>query len=345
MTVWRQWSSRSSVWTRTRGGGGVSPQADGPDVVGAVGDGDDLQVGPSLEHGVEFSAEHRLQRRLLRLRHACDGQCIEPLALGIVERQRRAARLLIAGRPLRAPELRARAFAFLGSLRVFHRNHHPIKRDRHRHRLVGHHRRLAQRRLERFAVRLPARAQPLGQAVQRALRRRKVCPARAAVPRRRSASSAPPRSSPDAPPTASSAPREIVGVGRIACGSARLVASEWEWLVPPASAHNFACIKPVLLRRPLPVSMHSTERRAQYPRSRSSFTKFMLEHEPPHPRSATRFPGTDRPVLATLREQAMTESLRLWAVGTPRGPGAQNGVAAGRHRVRPGVGARLRRSP
>ena len=56
-----------------------------PVVVRPVGDGDHLQVGPSPEHGVELGTEHRLQRRLLRLGHAREGQCIEPLALGIVE--------------------------------------------------------------------------------------------------------------------------------------------------------------------------------------------------------------------------------------------------------------------
>ena len=34
-------------------------------------------------------------------------------------------------------------------------------------------------------------------------------------------------------------------------------------------------------------------------------------------------PGTDRPVLAELRERAMTETLRLWAVGAPYGAKAE----------------------
>ena len=67
-----------------------------PVVVGPVGDGDHLQVGPSPEHGGEFGAEHRLQRRFLRLGHARDGQGIKPFPFAIVDRQRRATRLLVA---------------------------------------------------------------------------------------------------------------------------------------------------------------------------------------------------------------------------------------------------------
>ena len=57
-----------------------------PVVVHPVGDGDDLQVGPSPERGLELGAEHRLRRRLLRLGHACEGNGIDAIILDIVER-------------------------------------------------------------------------------------------------------------------------------------------------------------------------------------------------------------------------------------------------------------------
>ena len=66
------------------------------------------------------------------------------------------------------------SFLPLPSLRVFHRHHHPIERHRHRDRdrLIGHHRCVAQCRLKRLSVCLPARTQPpWAKAVQRGLRR------------------------------------------------------------------------------------------------------------------------------------------------------------------------------
>ena len=55
-----------------------------------------------------------------------------------------------------------------------------------------------------------------------------------------------------------------------------------------------------------------------------------------------RLPGTDRPVLAVLREQAMTESLRLWAVGAPIG--AKDELRARGYRWMPETTAGIARS-
>ena len=82
-----------------RGGLGSQPIEIAPVVARPVGNGDHVQVGSYPKHCVELCAEHRLQRRLLRLGHAREGDGIEPLALGIVERQRRTACLLIPCRP------------------------------------------------------------------------------------------------------------------------------------------------------------------------------------------------------------------------------------------------------
>ena len=101
----------------------------------------------------ELRAERRLQRRLVRLRHPAPIQRIEPLPLGIVVRERRTPRLLVARRPIRP-------------LRILHRNHHPIERHRHRHRLIGDFTPFAQRRLERLALPLLLPTQRLRQPVQ-----------------------------------------------------------------------------------------------------------------------------------------------------------------------------------
>ena len=124
-----------------------------------VGNRHHVQVRALAEHRFELRAERRLQHLFVRLRHPAPIQRIEPLPLGIVERERPTPRLLVTRRPIRP-------------LRVLHRDHHTIKRHRHRHRLLRHLAACAQRRLERLALPLPLPTQRLGQPVQRALRGR-----------------------------------------------------------------------------------------------------------------------------------------------------------------------------
>ena len=130
-----------------------------PVVARPVGNRHHAQGRALAEHRFERRAERRLQRHLVRLRHPAPIHRIEPLPLGIVVRERRAPRLLVARRPI-------------GPLRVLHRDHHPIERHRHRHRLIGDFTPFAQRRLERLALPLPLPTQRLRQPVQRALRGR-----------------------------------------------------------------------------------------------------------------------------------------------------------------------------
>ena len=128
-----------------------------PVVARPVGNRHHVQVRALAEHRFELRAERRLQHLFVRLRHPAPIQRIEPLPLGIVERERPTPRLLVAHRPIRP-------------LRVLHRNHHTIERHRHRHRLIGDFTPFAQRRLERLALPLPLPTQRLRQPVQRALR-------------------------------------------------------------------------------------------------------------------------------------------------------------------------------
>ena len=128
-----------------------------PVVARPVGNRHYVQVRALAEHRFELRAERCLQRHLVRLRHPAPIQRIEPLPLGIVVRERPTPRLLVARRPIRP-------------LRILHRDHHPIERHRHRHRLLRPLAACAQRRLERLALPLPLPTQRLRQPVQRALR-------------------------------------------------------------------------------------------------------------------------------------------------------------------------------
>ena len=116
-----------------------------PVVARPVGNRHHVQVRALAEHRFELRAERRLQHLFVRLRHPAPIHRLEPLPLGIVERERPTPRLLVAHRPIRP-------------LRVLHRDHHTIKRHRHRHRLIGDFTPFAQRRLD--ASRCPSHCPP-----------------------------------------------------------------------------------------------------------------------------------------------------------------------------------------
>ena len=131
-----------------------------PVVLGPVGELHQRELGMPGHDAIEFRAEHRLQRRLLRLRHPRHAHRREPLTLGIVEAQRRTADLTIPRRPLGAFAIGALARPHRLTLTVLHRRHHPVERDAHRHRLVRHLELRSQIRLEGLALRFPALTEP-----------------------------------------------------------------------------------------------------------------------------------------------------------------------------------------
>ena len=72
-----------------------------PVVARTIGDGDHTQVGPTSQDGPQLVSEGRLERHLALLGHSADAHGPEEFAIAIVETQRRAAGLVVTGRPFR----------------------------------------------------------------------------------------------------------------------------------------------------------------------------------------------------------------------------------------------------
>ena len=165
-----------------------------------VGNGDHVQVGSYPKHCVELCAEHRLQGRLLRLGHAREGDGIEPLALGIVERQRRTACLLIPCRP--AWRERSRVSARFASATITPSSETATA-------TASSGTTAASRNLTQIAPGSPPRAHsaPWASGLESSSTA-PCCPTHPATLPPPSASSARPRNSPGAPPAGSNAPAQ-----------------------------------------------------------------------------------------------------------------------------------------
>ncbi len=77
-----------------------------PVVGAAVGDLAQLEVGALAQHGAQLRRQRGLERALPGLGGAGHAERTEQLALGIAERERSAADLAVAGRPLALPARR-----------------------------------------------------------------------------------------------------------------------------------------------------------------------------------------------------------------------------------------------
>lgn len=119
----------------------------------------------------DLGRQHRLERALVRLGRAGHPHRAQQVALGVTERQGRAADLAVSDRALDHAPLGRRRVALLDRLRPFHRRHDPVERDRDRDRALGDHQRVAQRDLVRLAFLFPPRRQRLRQAIEARLRR------------------------------------------------------------------------------------------------------------------------------------------------------------------------------
>ncbi len=109
------------------------PVEEAPVVWGAVGKAHDREVGPLGQHAVQLFQQRRLERRLLVLGHPSQPDRLEPLAIGVVERERGAADLLEACWARRGLAFGFGTRALLLALVVLHRHEHAVERSRHGH--------------------------------------------------------------------------------------------------------------------------------------------------------------------------------------------------------------------